>query len=849
MRLPLDSFHRSLQRTSRIVRLAASTGLTLLGAPALAGECQPEWIPILGSYGGTPAIDAMLVAQLAGDAGPVLYAAGVFKSPSGADESRVMRWSGDRWMPLGGPSDGAVRALAIFDDGSGCGPCLHAGGSFTTIGGVPAARVARWDGAAWSPLAEGVNAQVWTLAVHDDGSGGGPELVAGGQFTTAGAIAASRIAKWNGTSWSALGSGVNNFVRALAVFDDGTGGGPALFVGGSFTSAGGVPASRMAKWDGAAWSALGAGVNSGVQALKVFDPGTGPRLYAGGLFTMAGGSSASRVASWNGASWSALGTGVTGPAPVQVTSFAIVNPSGSGSLLCVGGQFTAAGSGPAANVAAWNGSVWSALGGGTSGVVNALAGTESTTAAGADLLAGGVFEQAGGVQARGIALWRDGTWRPLGNGPNAGIYAMRAVDEVGGTPVLYVGGQFTALDGVPVNRIAKWDGRNWTPLGHGLNDAVLALEIFDDGSGAGPCLYAGGNFSQSGGVTVNQIAKWDGSSWSQVGGGVSGCSLCPVQVRSMRVFDDGLGEGPALYVAGTFFKAGGVTVNGVAKWNGSTWSALGAGAGSLGFVTSLTVYDDGGGPALYAGGSFPYGSGLSGSIAKWNGVLWTVVGPASGANVMALEVFDDGRGSGPALFAAGAFESIDGVEAHRVAKWNGTQWSPLAGGLSSPTQNPFDSIAWALQVFDDGGGAGPALFVGGWFTLAGGDPVNRIARWDGVAWSPVGEGVSGCSRGPGCLPAVHALAVFNGVPGRGSVLMVGGDFVDSPANDSHLAGWAECTGIVCAPADLNCDGQVNGADLGTLLGQWGACPGCSADFNSDGVVDGNDLGTLLGSWG
>jgi len=51
------------------------------------------------------------------------------------------------------------------------------------------------------------------------------------------------------------------------------------------------------------------------------------------------------------------------------------------------------------------------------------------------------------------------------------------------------------------------------------------------------------------------------------------------------------------------------------------------------------------------------------------------------------------------------------------------------------------------------------------------------------------------------------------------------------------------------PADFNDDGQVDGGDLGSLLGQWGACADCQADFNDDGQVDGNDLGTLLGAWG
>ena len=55
---------------------------------------------------------------------------------------------------------------------------------------------------------------------------------------------------------------------------------------------------------------------------------------------------------------------------------------------------------------------------------------------------------------------------------------------------------------------------------------------------------------------------------------------------------------------------------------------------------------------------------------------------------------------------------------------------------------------------------------------------------------------------------------------------------------------------VC-PADLNGDNAVNGADLGLLLGAWGACSStpCFADLNSDGVVNGADLGLLLGAWG
>jgi hypothetical protein len=273
-----------------------------------------------------------------------------------------------RWLPTFGGQPGmnsSVEALAVFDDGNG--PALYAGGEFTVAGGYPANRIAKWDGSRWVPLGFGFNAgasnSVLALVVFDDGSG--PALYAGGQFTAVGGVLASRIAKWDGSSWSALGSGVDTFVRALAVFDDGSG--PALYAGGDFFTAGGVPASRIAKWDGSTWSPLGSGVSSRVYALTNFDDGSGPALYAGGVFTIAGGVLVHSIAAWNGSSWSALGSGMNDT--VHALS---VFDDGGGAALYAGGSFTAAGVVPAASIAAWNGSGWSALGSGMNDTVHAL---------------------------------------------------------------------------------------------------------------------------------------------------------------------------------------------------------------------------------------------------------------------------------------------------------------------------------------------------------------------------------------------------------------------------------------------------------------------------------------------
>ena len=93
-------------------------------------------------------------------------------------------------------------------------------------------------------------------------------------------------------------AGVNSTAFALTVFDDGTG--RALYAGGIFATAGGVPANRGAKWDGASWSPLGSGVSDAifpvVWVLTDFDDGSDPALIAGGNFTMAGYVSADDVA-------------------------------------------------------------------------------------------------------------------------------------------------------------------------------------------------------------------------------------------------------------------------------------------------------------------------------------------------------------------------------------------------------------------------------------------------------------------------------------------------------------------------------------------------------------------------
>jgi hypothetical protein len=165
----------------------------------------------------------------------------------GVAASRIAKWNGQTWSAVGTGLSGGVSVLKVFDGGGSSGPALYAGGAFQLAGGAPARHVAKWDGQSWTALGLGTSQSIEALSVFDDGSGSGPALYAGGLFTLAGGAPANYIAKWDGQTWSALGSGLGQFVLALTVFEDGSGSGPALIAAGQFAVSPGGD-SYVAKW-------------------------------------------------------------------------------------------------------------------------------------------------------------------------------------------------------------------------------------------------------------------------------------------------------------------------------------------------------------------------------------------------------------------------------------------------------------------------------------------------------------------------------------------------------------------------------------------------------------------------
>jgi Secretion system C-terminal sorting domain len=329
----------------------------------------------------------------------------------------------------------------------------------------------------WAPIGSGMlgGLGVACVTVYNG------ELVAGGNFTSAGFTPVSRIAKWNGTSWSGLGSGVSgeqNFVQAMEVFNGN------LWVGGNFLTAGGQTSNYVSRWNGTTWLALPTFPSAGVYDFQVY----GGELVVCGNFEFIGGITYNYIAKWGGSSWSPLGGGMN-----QAGVYALTVYNGE---LIAGGNFTSAGGVPASNIARWNGSSWRALGQGVSG------GTLNILALGVyngELYAGGDFTTAGGAGASRVARWNGSTWLPLSGGVNGTALVFYVLNNE-----LVVGGMFSTANGMGVNYLARWNGSGWFPLASGgMNFWVRALGTYNSN------FIAGGSFTSAGGTTALFIARTD----------------------------------------------------------------------------------------------------------------------------------------------------------------------------------------------------------------------------------------------------------------------------------------------------------------------------------------------------
>ena len=501
----------------------------------------------------------------------------------------------------------------------------------------------------------------------------------------------------------------------------------------------------------------------------------------------------------------------------------------------------------------------------------------------AQLVAGGWFDAVGGVAMNGIARWDGSAWQPFGSGmDDFGVHSLTTWDPDGAGPQaaqLVAGGSFRTAGGVTMNGIARWDGAAWQPFGNGFHVTNLIPTVYSlttwDPDGNGPQtaqLVAGGNFTDSNGVPMLRIALWNGSAWQSLGSGMTGGAAWVVALTTWD--PDGNGPQAARLVAGGGFNvAGGVTVNFIASWNGSSWLAFGSGMNDP--VDALTTWDpDGSGTQaaqLVAGGNFTRAGGLVRNlIARWDGSAWQAFGSGMTASssspaVAALTTADpDGAGPQAAqLVAGGSFTYSGGTLVKCIARWDGSAWQPLGSGFAGVATPP---IVKALTNWDpDAGGQQPAqLVAGGDFTTAGGIPAPYIAMWStlppSIANQP--DDLSAC-RGGAAIFSVAASNPdtlsyrwrFNQTP-LDDTDRISGSFTDTLAISNLSAsdeGAYDCvvtnecgsttsdaaTLTICA-SDFDCDGFVTGVDYDFYVQAFEAGD-MRSDFDGDSFLTGIDF--------
>jgi hypothetical protein len=545
--------------------------------------------------------------------------------------NRILMLNGAAWDTLALSDRGPLVAMTVYAGD------LVIGGFFTQVNGQPANRVARWNGSAWSAFGSGftgTNDVIYALAVHAG------QLVAGGSLTP------NNVSGWNASAgaWQPLGGTFNGTVQSLA--SDGI----TLYEAGTFYDAGTFNYDGAnARWDGTQWLAVGTAFNN------FFNEPCGVTIWNGGAVfnrPMNGGF----LAFWDGSGLSALGDSLGSANPYI---FGIRQMGTWCNKLVVSGSFQLQGKTPVNGIVIYDGHSWStplepwddqmlSPEGGSIGDLITWNGK---------LLFGGAPQIAADhdhfVSCRGFCVW-DGThWSALGSK----FYTTNP--KYFGT---YQGDLVAVGTSVNLGYVGRWNGSAWIKTGANPPRFGLAVQEYHSD------LYV----SYWANEDPGGIARFDGVTWQSVGTGLSyegdpyyssGLSMCLL--------------GDSLVVGGQFDHAGSGPANNIALWDGAAWHAIGDGFTGdpylVGNEIDAVVIWNG---QLVAGGFFSNsGTQPLHGAAIWNGTTWQQFG----SNIVEAVSF---RVADGVLFASGRFRLPDGTEVYSVARWTGTDWHILGSGAS-----------------------------------------------------------------------------------------------------------------------------------------------------------------------
>jgi hypothetical protein len=407
---------------------------------------------------------------------------------------------------------------------------------------------------------------------------------------------------WDGSQWQTLmnGPGTAGSVLALTTWNG------QLIAGGDFL---GGNMDRIALWTGSAWQQMGGGFPTAVKVLAV---------WRGNLVAAGGTGNTPVIQIWNGTSWTALSQ----PPSVRVVR-SMVSFYGS---LCIGGS--ASNQSPSTGqLDRWDGTSWSTMAQASDTIYTLAVRQFSLTLS--SMYVGGAFTTINGVNASGVAVTGGTTFSAVGSG-------MGTCLELNVRPIL--SGTAIVARSFSTPFVRQLSGSTFVAMG---DTHLNSLTFYANG-------YHGARW-----FSTDACQRYDGSQWVPVRG--------PGMVGEVRAL---AASGNDMILGGTFATISGVTMNRIARWNGTTFQALGSGllANSIDALLSLDNGDIvAGGQFLSAGGLPPF------HIARWNGTTWSVLGQGMSDPVLALCKMPNGD-----IVAGGSFIVAGGVPCARIARWNGT---------------------------------------------------------------------------------------------------------------------------------------------------------------------------------
>lgn len=343
----------------------------------------------------------------------------------------------------------------------------------------------------WQTLGSGLNYGVRSMFEDSIAN----LLYVGGDFTSAGGIYTRGIASWNGNSWDSLGRGLDNyppmsssstFPNAICRFNN------ELYIGGNFTKVDTITSPYLARWDGTTWNTLPELPNQAVSCMMVYNN----ELYVGGWFDHIGSNPCQGFAKWNGTTWTCINM------PTITFFTAVYTICEYQNEIYVGGNFSSAAfpNDSIENIIKYDGTNWTSVGGGIHGYADEV---ESMTVFNNELYLSGLFTSPDGNAGNYIQRWNGNIWRDVGGGTNLRIWQINKIHNS-----LYAVGAFTIAGGIPAPYIAKWDGANWCGFGDNLSNSIHNIELFHD------TIHIGGGFGTINSIPVHNIAKWVGGNYT-----------------------------------------------------------------------------------------------------------------------------------------------------------------------------------------------------------------------------------------------------------------------------------------------------------------------------------------------